>query len=72
MGRRGSTARTDATLRAERQENLKDAAQLALLAQQLKQEIEKNSALVLPLDTVKKTDEIAKLVKKIHDRLVRN
>jgi hypothetical protein len=62
----------DEMLKADREQNLKDAAQLADLAEQLKQELEKNGRYVLSLSTLKKTDEIEKLVKKIRSRLRRN
>lgn len=59
----------DEILKAEHQQNLKDAAQLVELAQQLQQEIEKNDRYVLPLATLKKADDIEKLARKIHNRL---
>ena len=59
----------DEILKADHEQNLKDAAQLADLAEQLKQELEKNDRYVLSLSTLKKTDEIEKLVKKIRSRL---
>ena len=63
---------TDAELRADRQENIKDATALALLSARLKREIEENDSYVLSVDTVRKIDEIEKLVKKIRARLVRH
>ena len=62
----------DEILKAEHEQNLKDAAQLADLAEQLKQELEKNDRYVLSVSSLKKTDEIEKLVKKIRSRLRRN
>jgi hypothetical protein len=62
----------DEILKAEREQNLKDAAQLADLAEQLKQELEKNDRFVLSVSSLKKTDEIEKLVKKIRSRLRHN
>jgi hypothetical protein len=62
----------DEILKAEREQNLKDVAQLVDLAQQLQQDLEKNERFVLSLSTLKKTDEIEKLVKKIRTRLRRN
>jgi hypothetical protein len=59
----------DEILKAEHQQNLKDAAQLVELAQQLQEDLEKNESYVLSLSTLKKTDDIEKLVKKIRDRL---
>ena len=62
----------DEILKADHEQNLKDAAQLADLAEQLKQDLEKNDRYVLSISTLKKTDEIEKLVKKIRSRLRRN
>lgn len=59
----------DAILKADYERNLKDAAELVELAQQLQLEIEKNDAFVFSLSALKKTDEIEKLVKKIRARL---
>jgi hypothetical protein len=54
------------------EQNLKDAARLADLAEQLKQELEKNDRYVISVSSLKKIDEIEKLVKKIRSRLRRN
>lgn len=62
----------DEILKAEHDQNIKDAAHLAELAQQLQVDIEKNDRYVLSLDTLKKTDEIEKLAKKIRSRLRHN
>src|ERR1044071_1563274 len=62
----------DEILKAEHERNVKDAAQLVDLAQQLQQEIEKNDRFVLSLSTLKKTDDIEKLVKKIRSRMRHN
>jgi hypothetical protein len=62
----------DEILKAEREQNLKDAAQLADLAEQLKQDLEKNDRYVFSISTLKKTDDIEKLVKKIRSRLRHN
>ena len=59
----------DEILKAEHQQNLKDAAELADLAEQLKADLEKNDRYVLSMATLKKTDEIEKLVRKIRSRL---
>jgi len=56
-------------LKAEYQQNLKDAAELADLAEQLKADLEKNDRYILSVSTLKKTDEIEKLVKRIRTRL---
>ncbi len=59
----------DEILKAEHQENLKDAAKLLDLAQELKESLERDDRYVLSLSTLKKTDEIEKLVRKIRSRL---
>jgi hypothetical protein len=56
-------------LKAEHEQNLKDAARLAELSQELREDLEKNDRYVLSIATLKKTDEIEKLVKKIRSRL---
>ncbi|HTS26805.1 MAG TPA: hypothetical protein VMH81_13095 [Bryobacteraceae bacterium] len=62
----------DEILKAEHEQNLKDAAQLVELSEQLKEDLEKNDAYVLSMSTLKKTDDIEKLVKKIRSRMRRN
>ena len=62
----------DEILKAEHQQNLKDAAELAELAGQLKIDLEKNDRYILSLATLKKTDDIEKLVKRISARLRHN
>jgi len=59
----------DEILKAEREDNIRDAAKLIDMASSLKADLEKSDRFVLSLDTVKKTDDIEKLVKKIRDRL---
>ena len=62
----------DEILKAEYQQNLKDAAQLVDLAQQLREDIEKNERFVVSLSDIKKTDDIEKLVRKIRSRMRHN
>ena len=62
----------DEILKAEHQQNLKDAAELAELADQLKIDLEKNDRYVLSMATIKKTDDIEKLAKRIRARLRHN
>src|ERR1700694_4691218 len=59
----------DEILKAEHEQNLKDAARLLEMAEELKQDLEKNDHYVLSLSTLKKTDDIEKLVKKIRSRM---
>jgi hypothetical protein len=60
----------DEILKADHERDLKDATQLIELAEQLKQELEKNDRHVLSISSLKKTEEIEKLAKRIHSRLV--
>jgi len=62
----------DEIAKAEHEQNLKDAAQLVELSEQLKEELEKNDRFVVSMSTVKKTDDIEKLVRKIRSRLRHN
>jgi hypothetical protein len=62
----------DEILKAEYEQNLKDAAKLADLSEELKQELEKNDRYVLSMNAVKMTNDIEKLAKKIRGRLRRN
>ncbi len=51
--------------------NLEDATELAKLAEELKTDIEKNDRYVVSVKTLKKTDDIERLVKNIRGRLKR-
>ena len=62
----------DEILKAEHEQNLKDAAQLAELAQQLQEDLEKQDRFVLSMNTLKKTEDIEKLAKRIRGRLRHN
>lgn len=62
----------DEILKAEHEQNLKDAALLIELSEQLKEDLEKNDRYVVSMATLKKTDDIEKLVKKIRTRLRHN
>jgi hypothetical protein len=62
----------DEILKSEYQQNLKDAGDLIELAQQLKLDLEKNDRYVLSMATLKKTDDIEKLVKRIRTRMRHN
>jgi hypothetical protein len=56
-------------LKVDFQKSLEDARELSKLADELKADLEKNDRYVLSLNTLKKTEDIEKLAKKIHDRL---
>jgi|SRR5215472_10215754 hypothetical protein len=59
----------DEILRLDYQKSLEDARQLSKLADELKTDLEKNDKYVLSIPTLKKTEEIEKLAKRIHDRI---
>ena len=56
-------------LKAEHEKSLKDAAMLIDLAEQLRADLEKNDRYVLSVATLKKTEEIEKIAKRIRTRL---
>jgi len=59
----------DEILKADYQKSLEDARELSRLADELKLEMEKNDRNVLSIGTLKKTEEIEKIAKRIRDRL---
>lgn len=59
----------DEILKAEYQKSLDDARELSRLADELKLDLEKNDRNVLSIATLKKTEEIEKIAKRIRDRL---
>jgi len=61
----------DEILKADHEKSIKDAAQLIDLAESLKQELEKNDTQVLSVSSLKKTEEIEKIAKRIRSRLKR-
>jgi hypothetical protein len=58
-------------LKADHEKNLKDAAALIELAGKLQQELEKNDRYVLSVSSIRKTEEIEKLAKRIRTRMRR-
>jgi hypothetical protein len=59
-------------LKAEYQKTLEDARALSKLADELKADLEKNDYNVLSVGTLKKTDDIDRLARRIRDRLRHN
>ena len=59
----------DEILKAEHEQNLKDAAKLADLADELKQAMDKEDRFVFSLNTMKKAEEIEKLAHRIRSRM---
>jgi hypothetical protein len=62
---------TSATVKAktDHEQNFKDAARLAQLATEIKQELETGGEFTLSLGTLKKTEEMQKLSKSLHTRM---
>jgi ATP-dependent helicase/DNAse subunit B len=58
-------------LKADHAKSIKDAAALIELSEQLKAELEKNDRHVLAISSLKKTEEIEKIAKRIRSRLRR-
>ena len=58
-------------LKADYQKTLEDARALSKLADELKADLEKSDYNVLSVGTLKKTDDIDRLAKRIRDRLKR-
>jgi hypothetical protein len=59
----------DEIVKEEHEKSIKDAAQLVDLAESLKAEIEKDDAHVLSIATLKKTEEIEKIARRIRSRM---
>ena len=59
----------DEILKADHEKSVKDAAQLIELSENLKKELEKDSLHVLSISSLKKTEEIEKIAKRIRARL---
>lgn len=62
-------SRKDALAKEQHEQALKDANDLLAVAQQLKDELQKAGDYVVPLSSVKKTEEIEKLARRIRGRL---
>jgi hypothetical protein len=59
----------DEILKADFQKSLEEARELSKLADELKVALEKNDRYVLSIGTLKKTEEIERLARRIRDRL---
>jgi len=62
----------DEIIRADYERNLKDAGDLAHLAEEIKDDLEKGDRYLVSLKTLKKLDDVEKLSKDIRQRLRRN
>lgn len=61
----------DEILKVEHEKSLDDAAALIKLAEDLKADLEKNTAFGVSIPSIRKTEEIEKLAKRIRARLKR-
>lgn len=61
----------EAILKADHEKSLEDADELMKLSEELKIDLEKNDRHVLSIPTLKKLDEMEKLVKRIRGRMKR-
>jgi len=59
----------DEILKAEHEQNIRDAAKLEEMVQELRESLEKEDRFVFSLSTVKKTEDIEKLAHKIRTRM---
>lgn len=59
-------------VKADHKRNLEDAAELARLAEQLKDDLDKGGSDTVSVKTLRKVDEIDKLARNIRGRLRRN
>jgi cell division septation protein DedD len=62
---------TDEILKADFEQNVKDARDLTNLAKALEDDLEKNEAFVISLASLKKLDDIEKLTRRIRGRMKR-
>ena len=58
-------------LKAEHKQSLKDVTQMIELSEELKEELEKNERHIVSVSSIRKTEEIEKLAKRIRARLKR-
>ena len=61
----------DEILKADHEKSVKDAAQLIELAEGLKRDLEKDESHVLSLSSIKKTEDIEKIARRIRSRIKR-
>lgn len=59
-------------LRAEHERSVEDASRLMELSEALKQELEKNDRHIVSIASIKKTEEIERLARRIRGRLRRH
>ncbi len=61
----------DEILKADYEQNLKDAQELTILTRSFEEDLEKDDRFVLSLNSLKKLDDIEKLTKRIRGRMKR-
>jgi hypothetical protein len=61
----------DEILKADHEKSVKDAAQLIELAEGLKRDLEKDETHVLSISSIKKTEDIEKIARRIRSRIKR-
>jgi hypothetical protein len=62
-------SQNEAILKDQHEKTLRDVARIQKLADELKADLEKNDYRVLSVSTLKKTEEIEKLARQIHNRM---
>jgi hypothetical protein len=70
-GLRLKRSQVEEILKSDREKSIEDAAALAKLAEELREDLEKNDKHVLSVAAFKKTEEIEKLAKRIRGRMKR-
>ena len=68
----GGRNQTEEIVKAEHQKSLQDAVELVRLSRQLRMELERNGRHIVSVSSIKKTEEIEKLARRIRSRLKRN
>ena len=62
----------DEIIRVDYEHNLRDAAELARLSEEIKDDLEKGDRYLVSTKTLKKLDDVEKLAKDIRQRMRRN
>lgn len=64
-----ASSNPDVKAKLDHEQNIKDAARLAQLAEEVKQDLESSREFTLSVASLKNSEEMEKLSKKLHDRL---
>jgi hypothetical protein len=65
-------SQSDEIVRADHKRNIEDSAKLAVLSEELRDELAASESFVVSVKTIRKVEEIEKLAKNIRGRLKRN